>query len=234
MRSAGPERALSRKQKSLPYLVETRATRDISRLELWAWAFGAIANDVLRLDLPEGQSLDSKFDIGGMLMLERSGNGVVTGCPWTLRKILREASREIERYIPLLEKWAKTLMFDTTEFDNWLQRELLAHQMPASPKRSGGRRKTKLPSVEKYRAGRPPDADYDREDLRQFIYQKLEEKGGWFQDDLAGWQTQADLHKLIRDYYCRRGKKIPANSSLYRLVRPILDEWRKKPLISEN
>jgi len=81
--------------------------------------------------------------------------------------------------------------------------------------------------------GRPPDPGYDRKDLKEFIYQTIAEKGGWFQDDLPGWQRQADLHKLIRNYVARWGKH-PAPSTLYRLVGPILDEWLKEHSSSEN
>jgi hypothetical protein len=154
---------LSRKQTSLPKLVKTRADKhdEITRLELWAWVFDAIANDVLRPDLPEGQSLDIEFDdIGGMRKLEPLGNGVVIGRdPWTLRKLLRKASRETKRYILLLEKWAEALMYDTTEFDSWLQKELLAHQIPASQKRRGGRKKKRdrvVPFIQEHYSGNLP------------------------------------------------------------------------------
>lgn len=91
-----------------------------------------------------------------------------------------------------------------------------------------------VPDAKKH-TGRPRDSDYDRIELKEFIYQKMEEKGSWFQDDLPGWQSRADLQRLIRDYYARQGKKDPATSTLYRIVNPILHDWRNDhPSSSEN
>jgi len=41
-----------------------------------------------------------------------------------------------------------------------------------------------MPGVKRH-GGRPPDSDYDRQELQEFVYKKMEEKGGWFQDDFV-------------------------------------------------
>jgi hypothetical protein len=124
--------------KNLPDLIEDNAARyGVAQRELWGWALDAIEKDVLRPDLilPEktSKSLDTEFSHGGM-------------GPLTLRKII-SARRRVDRYDPSTENWAKCLMFDTAAFERWLKKTLLAHRIPAHPKRAAGRKKTKRESV---------------------------------------------------------------------------------------
>jgi hypothetical protein len=132
---------------NLPNLIEDCAARDgVAARKLWSWALDAIDQGVLRPILPEGQTLDTEFSHGGM--------------PLTLRKIVLRTHRAIERYIPSKDEWAKTLMFDATEFDNWLKRFFQAQSMPAHPKRPAGRKPNKRERVasfikQKYPKGVP-------------------------------------------------------------------------------
>jgi hypothetical protein len=114
----------------LPALVEDNAAKyGITPRKLWSWALDAIAKDVLKPVYPEGQSLDTEFSHGGM-------------GPLTLRNII-SARRRSDQYDPSTESWAKDLMFDTGAFERWLRKALLAHRIPAHPKRAAGRKKTK-------------------------------------------------------------------------------------------
>ena len=113
----------------LPALIEDNAAKyGMAPRKLWSWALDAIAKDVLKPVFPKGQSLDTEFSHGGMGLL-------------TLRKII-SARRKIDHYDPSTEIWAKGLMFDTGAFEHWLTKALLAHRIPAHPKRAAGRKKT--------------------------------------------------------------------------------------------
>jgi hypothetical protein len=116
--------------KCLPDLIEDNAAKyGIASRKLWSWALEDIEKDVLRPVFEEGQSLDTEFSHGGM-------------GPLTIRKIIR-ARRRSDQYDPSTESWAKDLRFDTGAFERWLSKALLAHRIPAHPKRAAGRKKTK-------------------------------------------------------------------------------------------
>ena len=117
-------------QTSLRDLIESRAAYyGVATRTLWKWALDVIAKDVLRPVLPEGQTLDTEFSHGGMSKL-------------TLREVIKEAERAIERYDPSNDNWAKTLMFDPAGFDSWLREILQAQRIAVRPKRPAGRKRT--------------------------------------------------------------------------------------------
>jgi hypothetical protein len=126
---------MPREQESLRDLVESRAAWEgIASRKLWAWALDAIAKDLLKPILPEGQSLDTKFNHGGGWL--------------TLRGVIHSALQAIERHEPSNDNWAKVLMLDPAVFHKWLSAHLLA----------SGRRKPSLLPVRK----RPPHAEVRR------------------------------------------------------------------------
>ena len=101
---------MSGKQESIRDLIERGAAEhQIAPLTLWGWALDAIKRDVLLPILPEGVSLDTKFDHGGMLL--------------TWRQVIGTALAAIKHQIPSKYGWAKTLMLDSAVFDNWLAKD---------------------------------------------------------------------------------------------------------------
>jgi hypothetical protein len=77
--------------------------------------------------------------------------------------------------------------FDLNEFEKWFE--------GAFPKRKRG-------------GGRKPS--YDWEDIEQFVFKMLDEKGD-FDEGWDGWRGQADLHRLICEY--RRCRSTEPTSS---------------------
>jgi hypothetical protein len=132
---------------SLPDLIENSAARyGIAPRKLWGWALNAIAKDELRPILPEGQSLDTEFSHGGM--------------PLTLRRIIEarrviEPGRDMERYDPSCEGWAKMLLFNPEQFDKWLRKVFRTKNIPVHPKRTAGAPKTKVETVALFIASYP-------------------------------------------------------------------------------
>jgi hypothetical protein len=111
---------------SLPDLIEdSTAQYGIAPRKLWNWSLDAVAKGALRPAFPE--SLDTEINHGGMRL--------------TYRKII-EARRKIKRYDPQNINWAENLIFSPVEFDSWLKKALLAHNIPAHPKRLAGRKNT--------------------------------------------------------------------------------------------
>jgi hypothetical protein len=126
---------------SLPDLIEDSAARyDIAPRKLWSWALDAIIKGELRPALPIGQTLDTLFSHGGMLL--------------TLRSIIK-ARRDMERYDPSCEGWAKMLLFNPAHFDKWLRKVLRTKNIPVHPKRTAGAPKTKVETVARFIASYP-------------------------------------------------------------------------------
>ena len=75
----------------------------------------------------------------------------------TLRNVVCNAHRAIERYDPSNDLWAKSLMFDPVEFDRWLEKVLQVRNIPVHPKRSAGRKNTTRERVAAYVAKTYPD-----------------------------------------------------------------------------
>ena len=110
---------MSGKQESIRDLIERGAAEhQIAPRMLWGWALDAIKRDMLLPILPEGVSLDTKFDHGGM--------------PLTWRQVIGTALAVIERHIPSNNGWANTLMFDPGAFDRWLTHDSPARTPSAS------------------------------------------------------------------------------------------------------
>jgi hypothetical protein len=145
--------------RDLPDLIEDAAAEyGIGHRKLWGWALDAIATNVLGPIFPEGQSLDTEFNHGGM--------------PWTLRKTVRRAHSAIDRYLPSRDLWAKSLRIDPREFDRWLKKVLRAHNIPVHPKRPAGRKATLRERVasfidENYAPGAIPGSETVARDFEQ-------------------------------------------------------------------
>jgi hypothetical protein len=75
----------------------------------------------------------------------------------TLRGVIRNTWRAIERYDPSNDNWAKTLMFDPARFEGWLKKVLLTHHIAIHPKRPAGRKKMKRDEVASFIAKNYPD-----------------------------------------------------------------------------
>jgi len=106
---------MSRKQESFRDLVESRsAAHGIAPRTLWRLALDAIARNALVPILPEGVSLDTKSDHGGM--------------SWTWRGVVVDALRRIERANPSDFPWSSKLKFDPAVFDQWLNAVLQAFE----------------------------------------------------------------------------------------------------------
>jgi hypothetical protein len=113
----------TREQRNLRELVEDEAARrGVAPRKLWEQVLGGIVRDALPPILPEGISLDTQFNHGGM--------------PLTLRRVIAGRLKHIERYDPSGDGWAKTLMFDPAAFGKWLdevQPFLTPNRRPYSP-----------------------------------------------------------------------------------------------------
>jgi hypothetical protein len=84
---------MSGKQESIRDLIERGAAEyHVAPRTLWGWTLDAIKRDMLLPIFPEGGSLDSKLDAGGMSL--------------TLRQVIGRALAEIERHIPSNNGWA--------------------------------------------------------------------------------------------------------------------------------
>jgi hypothetical protein len=103
---------------SLRDLIESRsAQRHIALRTLWSWVLDAIAAGELIPIFPQGTSLDTPFDHGGMLL--------------TWRKVIENATRSIQRHLPSNDSWANQLRFDPGSFDSWLDKDSPAGTVPA-------------------------------------------------------------------------------------------------------
>jgi hypothetical protein len=143
-------------QASLCDLIEDKAAQyGIALRKLWRWALDAIVTGRLSPVLPEGQSLDTKFNHGGMWL--------------TLRGVIRSACRTIEDRLPSNDNWAKTLKFDPAAFDSWLKKVLQAQGIAAHPKRPGGRKKTLRELAASFLADRYPDGIPDGTPLKTVV-----------------------------------------------------------------
>lgn len=203
--------------------------------EAFEQAFDAMWPDAAKLraeigrifegDRPEHQEIWFNWDKARSEVLKEFRRGLASDALRVYRR--NPITGEEERFLPrewdelpymldIVDEFPPRFVF-RADFEPWLN-----HICPPSG------------PVAKNRPGRPPNPDYDRKDLEQFIYEKMKEKGGDFSDDLLGWQSQADLHKLICDYYQRLNRKIPATSTLYVLVKPILARWREEHSSSGN
>jgi hypothetical protein len=135
-------------QESLRDLIETGAARhNQATRTVWKLALDAVARGMLSPALPEGQSLDTPFDHGGM--------------PLTWRKVVSRALHAIDRHEPSEDNWAKTLCFDCVVFEKWLIGALKNLRISIRPKRRAGRKPTLVETVasfiqEKFPTGRPP------------------------------------------------------------------------------
>jgi hypothetical protein len=130
-------------QASLRDLIESRAARDgVGSRDLWKLALNAIAQDALAPILPDGISLDTKFDHGGRRL--------------TWRTVIDSALHAIDRHEPSNDNWAKELKFCAAGFDTWLKSALKAKRIPAHPKRLSGRKPEVREAVASFIATRYP------------------------------------------------------------------------------
>ncbi len=108
---------MSRKQESLRDLIESRAAwHSMAPRTLCRLALDAIAQNGLLATLPEGASLDTEFNHGGM--------------PLTWRGVIVASLDRIERVDPSELTWFRRLTCDPTLFDKWLDIQLQAISSP--------------------------------------------------------------------------------------------------------
>lgn len=111
-------------QKSLRDLMDDAgAQHGIAQRKLWRWVLTAMANELLPI-FPEGMTLKTKFDHGGMLLT------------WSV--VIDSALAAIERHIPSNDNWTKTLKIDPAIFDKWLKGFLQTVKIPRHAKRGAG------------------------------------------------------------------------------------------------
>jgi hypothetical protein len=108
-------------QESFRDLVESRAAEvGVAPRKLYGWALDAIKQNMLVPILPEGVSIDTEFDHGGM---QRQ----------TWRQVIGRALAAIKHHIPSNDGWANTLMLDPAAFDKWLAEDSPAGTALAQP-----------------------------------------------------------------------------------------------------
>ncbi len=115
---------------SLRDLIESRAARHgLAPRTLWKVALDAIVRDVLLVILPDGNSLDTKFNLRGEWL------------SW--REVFNRVLPSMDRREPSYEFWANDPMCDAAVFDNWLESAFNRNETPVHPKRTAGaKRKT--------------------------------------------------------------------------------------------
>jgi hypothetical protein len=139
-------------QASLRDLIESGAARHgLATRTLWKLVLDAVARDMLAPALPEGQSLDTQFDHGGM--------------PLTWRKVISGTLRAIDHHEPSNDNWTKT--FDPVTFDKWLIGALKNRGISVHPKRPAGAKPDLREAVasfihESYPTGIPPGVTYKK------------------------------------------------------------------------
>ena len=131
-------------------LIETRAARNnLAQRTLWKWALDAILHNAITPLLPEGTSLEMRFNDGGRTL--------------TWREVITSTLKSIDRYNPSDSYWTQTLMFDVAMFDRWLESALKRNEATVHPKRTAGaKRKTpreELESLVPRKYGWPLPAD---------------------------------------------------------------------------
>jgi hypothetical protein len=120
---AGPqlwleERKCLGKEESLRNLIESRSARQgMAPRDLWRLTLRAMKDEALLPVLPNDQSLDTRFNQGGMWI--------------TWKEVFNGVLKDIDRYLPTHDFWTISVRLDPDKFDEWLASPQQAGRLPA-------------------------------------------------------------------------------------------------------